>query len=566
MKKLLTLILFSGMAVGASAQLVNNGGTITIQQGATLVVESDITNSGTGTITNNGIIEVKGDVTSAATATFTSATDSKLKFSGDTPSTVNFMAATTLADVEMAKTAEDVTLASALDIDGDLTFTENDNQIILGANDLVLSATSAADNAAVTNSFIVTDGAGVVTKEALSTAFEFPVGAAIDSQNDITLTEGGTADNISVRVLADAYDTPATQMDAMTEDVVSATWEITEATMGGSDITAAPSWVAADETATFDNTDAAVYQLDGTSYTALAVTGASSAANGISSISNAGLILDGTDYLIVGDGGLSKSLLEVKVFLEGAYVATDGMMHDKLRTIAGGQIPTAEPYTAIPSFTHYGDGGSESVASTADFDFAADGDDIVDWIFVELRSDATTIVETVSGLLQRDGDIVNVEGNPIEFASLANGDYFIVVKHRNHLGVRSNSAVTINKGGLTEYDFSTSASQALGSQQTELETGVYGVYGGNVNNEIDNIASYRFIRMTGSTSASNDYESLRDKLSGNPASILPFVYDSGDLNMDGFVRMTGSTAASNDYEFLRAVLNGNPATAIFRVF
>lgn len=232
MKKLLTLVLFLGMALGVSAQLVNQGGTITIQSGATLVVESDITNT-TGSIVNNGIIEVKGDITSEAAASFTSAVDSKLKFSGTTPSTINFMASTILSDVEMAKTAEDLTLASDLDIDGDLTFTEDDNQIILGANNLVLSATSAADNVAVTNSFIVTDGAGVVTKEGLSTAFKFPVGAAIDSQNDITLAEGGTVDDISVRVLTDAYDAPVTQTDAMVDDVVSATWEITEAVIGG---------------------------------------------------------------------------------------------------------------------------------------------------------------------------------------------------------------------------------------------------------------------------------------------------------------------------------------------
>ena len=214
MKKLLTLVLFLGMALGVSAQLVNQGGTITIQSGATLVVESDITNT-TGSIVNNGIIEVKGDITSEAAASFTSAVDSKLKFSGTTPSTVNFMASTILSDVEMAKTAEDLTLASDLDIDGDLTFTEDDNQIILGANNLVLSATSAADNVAVTNSFIVTDGAGMVTKEGLSTAFEFPVGAAIDSQNDIILTEGGTVDDISVRVLIDAYDAPCSSSSCL---------------------------------------------------------------------------------------------------------------------------------------------------------------------------------------------------------------------------------------------------------------------------------------------------------------------------------------------------------------
>lgn len=479
MKKLLTLILFSGMAAGASAQLINDGGTIVIEPNAILVVESDVTNSGTGSITNNGTLEVKGDITSNANATFTSAVDSKLKFSGAAPSTVNFMAPTILADVEMAKTAENVTLLSDMDIDGDLTFTENDNQIVLGANNLVLSPTSAADNAAVTNSFIVTDGAGVVTKEGLSTAFEFPVGAAIDSQNDITLTESGTADDISVRVLADAYDTPATQTDAMTDDVVSATWEITEATAGGSDIVATPSWAAADETSTFDNTDAAVYQFNGTDYTALDDTGAATTANGTSSISNAGLVLDGTDYVIVGDGGLSAALLALKMFLEGPYSAANDLMSDALRT--GSHLPIAEPYGAMANFTHVGDGGSEAVTAQADFDFAADGDDIVDWVFIEIRDNSNSTISTRSALLQRDGDIVDLGGGNVKFSAVPNGDYDVVVRHRNHLGIKSATNITVTKGGVATYDFTTSAAQAQGADVPEVATGVFGAWSGDSN-------------------------------------------------------------------------------------
>ena len=493
MKKLLTLILFSGMAVGASAQLVNQGGTITIQPGATLVVESDITNT-TGSIVNNGTIEVKGDFTSAAAATFTSAIDSKLKFSGTTPSTVNFMAATILADVEMAKTAEDVTLASDLDIDGDLTFTENDNQIILGANSLVLSATSAADNVAVTNSFIVTDGAGVVTKEGLSTAFEFPVGAAIDSQNDISLIEGGTADNISVRVLADAYDAPATQTDAMADDVVSATWEITEATPGGSDLTATPSWVVADETATFDNADAAVFQFNGTDYTALATTGAATTIDGISTISNAGLILDGTDYVIIGDSGLSAAELAIKMFLEGPYSAVSSLMSDALRT--GTHLPIAEPYGVMANFTHVGDGGLEAVLAQGDFDFTADGDDIVDWVFMEIRDNSNSTISTRSVLLQRDGDIVDLDGGNVKFYAVSNGDYDVVVRHRNHLGIKSATNITVTKGGVATYDFTTSAAQSQGADVPEVETGVFGAWAADANadgqvNAVDKTAEWR---------------------------------------------------------------------------
>ena len=563
MKKLLTLVLFLGMALGVSAQLVNQGGTITIQSGATLVVESDITNT-TGSIVNNGIIEVKGDITSEAAASFTSAVDSKLKFSGTTPSTVNFMASTILSDVEMAKTAEDLTLASDLDIDGDLTFTEDDNQIILGANNLVLSATSAADNVAVTNSFIVTDGAGVVTKEGLSTAFEFPVGAAIDSQNDIILTEGGTVDDISVRVLADAYDVPATQTDAMVDDVVSATWEITEAVIGGSDLIAAPSWAAADETTTFDNTDAAVFQFNGTYYTALATTGAATTIDGISSVTNVGLVLDDTDYVIIGDSGLLRAFLAAKIILQGPYQASQDLMRDQLRTKS--LIPLEEPYSDMPAFTHVSGGGGETVDALEDFDYVADGDDIVDWVFLEIRDSADAVVSTRSALLQRDGDIIDIDGSnsAVSFEGITLDNYTIVVRHRNHLGVKSSGIVSMSPGTTALYDFTSAVNQAVGDQQEELETGVYGVYGGNANGESAVATAYKGIRMTG-PSTINDALALLNQLGGIYTATQFDVYETEDLNLDGNVRMTGPSTI-NDALFLLGVLDGVYTNLIVRAF
>ena len=563
MKKLLTLVLFLGMALGASAQLVNQGGTITIQSGATLVVESDITNT-TGSIVNNGIIEVKGDITSEAAASFTSAVDSKLKFSGTTPSTVNFMASTILSDVEMAKTAEDLTLASDLDIDGDLTFMEDDNQIILGANNLVLSATSAADNVAVTNSFIVTDGAGVVTKEGLSTAFKFPVGAAIDSQNDITLAEGGTVDDISVRVLTDAYDAPVTQTDAMVDDVVSATWEIAEAVIGGSDLIAAPSWAAADETTTFDNTDAAVFQFNGTDYTALATTGAATTVDGISSVTNVGLVLDDTDYVIIGDSGLLRAFLAAKIILQGPYQASQDLMRDQLRTKS--LIPLEEPYSDMAAFTHVSGGGGETVDALEDFDYVADGDDIVDWVFLEIRDSADAVVSTRSALLQRDGDIIDIDGSnsAVSFEGITLDNYTIVVRHRNHLGVKSSGIVSMSPGTTAVYDFTSAVNQAVGDQQEELETGVYGVYGGNANGESAVATAYKGIRMTG-PSTINDALALLNQLGGIYTATQFDVYETEDLNLDGNVRMTGPSTI-NDALFLLGVLDGVYTNLIVRAF
>ena len=563
MKKLLTLVLFLGMALGVSAQLVNQGGTITIQSGATLVVESDITNT-TGSIVNNGIIEVKGDITSEAAASFTSAVDSKLKFSGTTPSTINFMASTILSDVEMAKTAEDLTLASDLDIDGDLTFTEDDNQIILGANNLVLSATSAADNVAVTNSFIVTDGAGVVTKEGLSTAFKFPVGAAIDSQNDITLAEGGTVDDISVRVLTDAYDAPVTQTEVMVDDVVSATWEITEAVIGGSDLIAAPSWAAADETTTFDNTDAAVFQFNGTDYTALATTGAATTVDGISSVTNVGLVLDDTDYVIIGDSGLLRAFLAAKIILQGPYQASQDLMRDQLRTKS--LIPLEEPYSDMAAFTHVSGGGGETVDALEDFDYEADGDDIVDWVFLEIRDSADAVVSTRSALLQRDGDIIDIDGSnsAVSFEGITLDNYTIVVRHRNHLGVKSSGIVSMSPGTTAVYDFTSAVNQAVGDQQEELETGVYGVYGGNANGESAVATAYKGIRMTG-PSTINDALALLNQLGGIYTATQFDVYETEDLNLDGNVRMTGPSTI-NDALFLLGVLDGVYTNLIVRAF
>lgn len=71
--------------------------------------------------------------------------------------------------------------------------------------------------------------------------------------------------------------------------------------------------------------------------------------------------------------------------------------------------------------------------------FAVTGEDaIVDWVFLELRdnSDYTNVIATRSALVQRDGDIVDLDGtSKVFFPDVVADSYFLVVKHRNHLGV-----------------------------------------------------------------------------------------------------------------------------------
>jgi len=67
----------------------------------------------------------------------------------------------------------------------------------------------------------------------------------------------------------------------------------------------------------------------------------------------------------------------------------------------------------------------------------------VDWVLVELRdkNDETKVISSKSGFLLQNKTIRDVDGiNPISF-TLPEDDYYIVVKHRNHLPVMSANPV-----------------------------------------------------------------------------------------------------------------------------
>lgn len=233
--------------------------------------------------------------------------------------------------------------------------------------------------------------------------------------------------------------------------------------------------------------------------------------------------------ITLGEGALK---LSPKVFLQGAYVAADGLMSDNLRS--GSVIPTTEPYTAL-GYTHVGGGGGETISP--DLLNITGNDAIMEWLFLELRSksDSSVVQQTKSVLLQRDGDVVDLDGqSPVTFAGLDQDEYFVMIKHRNHLGVRSPGAMTIARIE-TSHDFSSSLSQAwtksgvVNASMVDVSGNgtVYALFTGDVTAD-------QFINAT-------DFQGTSNLISPNQFN----VYEVGDLNLDGNLNATDFQTSNN---------------------
>lgn len=236
--------------------------------------------------------------------------------------------------------------------------------------------------------------------------------------------------------------------------------------------------------------------------------------------------------------------LTAKAFLQGAlYLSSNAIMTDDLRaTQSGGVsiIPTSEPYAAMANFTHVGNGGSETTTAGVLGVQANTDNNIVDWVFIELRdaTNSATVVETQSALIQRDGDIVAAADgiSNVCFSGLASNTVFVAVRHRNHLGVMANAAVTLTPAG-TAVDFSTTTlhgtrAAGLGVKSTGAANTVTGLWCGNTNSNTSLI-------YDNNNSDIDDISTVVQNAPGNGFSSLGFLYVNQyleeDTNMDGDV-------------------------------
>jgi hypothetical protein len=85
-------------------------------------------------------------------------------------------------------------------------------------------------------------------------------------------------------------------------------------------------------------------------------------------------------------------------------------------------------------------------------------------------------------LIKRSGRVVDLDGtSAVAFTGIVAGNYYVVLRHRNHLPVMTASAIALNASSSL-YSFTTAQSQAFGSSpMVQVAAGSYALAGGDAN-------------------------------------------------------------------------------------
>ncbi|MBO0932616.1 hypothetical protein [Fibrella aquatilis] len=167
--------------------------------------------------------------------------------------------------------------------------------------------------------------------------------------------------------------------------------------------------------------------------------------------------------------------VNLKALLEGPYDPTLMNMSTALnenRLLPGQQpsspfaqpTPAGQPYNTAP----WNYSGTEGKSPGFTYDA-----DVVDWVLVSLRtsSQSANAVFRAAALLHNDGRITFVD----PCLQVPSGNYFVVVEHRNHLGVMSATAVPVTNDALN-FDFSIQQSYVMADPPSFGQTQINGRY------------------------------------------------------------------------------------------
>ena len=234
---------------------------------------------------------------------------------------------------------------------------------------------------------------------------------------------------------------------------------------------------------------------------------------------------------------INRIRVKLRGLLEGTYRAEIALMLDSLRT--KGLIPIVTPYQA-PQFLPVNNPVLEVIDPAV---LQVSGPQaITDWVWIELRDslDNKKVLSTRSALIRRDGEIVDLDGvSPLSFRNLPNGGYYIVLRHRNHLGIMTAGTRHLTGNDTTSIDFTKPTTLTYGSKAQKTVGNITVMWAGNANGD-------GTIKYNGS---SNDKTFILSKVGLTTPNKVLVIYDGADTNLDGSVKYNG---AANDKNVILA--------------
>jgi len=155
--------------------------------------------------------------------------------------------------------------------------------------------------------------------------------------------------------------------------------------------------------------------------------------------------------------------LALSVFLEGAYNPITDLMNTNLNDLEllPGQTNNSnaiQPYNVAP-WNYYGtEGQGWNEADYQTIEEENGGRKIVDWVLVSFRTSPfpEDQVLRAAALLLEDGSVVFPDENLIP--SFNNSSLYIIIEHRNHMGIMTPQLVDTDENCALAYDFTTNNS------------------------------------------------------------------------------------------------------------
>lgn len=536
MRFLISLTLIFLVTTVSFGQLINNGGTITIESTATLRVEANLINNAGSTIINNGTVEVQNDLTN--TGVITSGNNSKLSFIGNVNSDVT-SGGSVFRFVELKKVNQNITLLDEMKVSDTLDFANTDNYVKIGNNNLKLHAGASVTNAG-NNNYVETNGTGLLIKEMTANASKnFEVGDATHYAPISCVVVGTNYSNASLG--ARSYTTGLTNKYSETTDYLNREWQVIAFGIANYENTITGTYADSDINGSSSLIKGAYYTTDW------------KFDNSIGNAASNQITAKTSDLNVKFSGMNFFGKANLTAFLGGAM--TGSTMSKTLNT--NGLIPLTTPYTASPF-------NAPSVTAPAI------PVEATDWILVEVRnaSNPTNIISQTSAFILSNGSIVNYDGAALRLKD-AEDNGIIALRHRNHLSIRTASGM--NLVNPTPKNFSSSVAEAYtnpsntNNQNMVNINGIYAMWAGDVNQD----GQIRYLPQAVPPIPSDANIILINGLGGIPTNVLNNVYSPYDVDMNRIVRYLPQAVppiASDVNILLTESLNGVPNRVLSRHF